>query len=184
MDSRCDSSLCLPQCLCAFEPTPDPVPTLYRIVHKQYQDDPFSGKGGLYNKSRWASRGQLVSYAADHLATATLEKLTGVQRADLMTEMVYARAEIDDQHAAVLSENDLSGGWDRLPATDATRKVGDAWMEATGSVVLRVPSVVLPHSYNYVVNAAHPDRSALRVVEVTPLLLDNRVLARIGTGNA
>jgi len=62
--------------------TSDPVPTLYRIVHRRYRDDPFSGKGGLHNKSRWASKGQLVSYAADHLATATLEKLSGVQRAD------------------------------------------------------------------------------------------------------
>lgn len=164
------------------------MPTLYRIVHKQYQDEPFSGKGGLctgglYNKSRWASRGQFVSYAADHLATATLETLTGLQRADLMTEMVYARAEIDDQHAAVLSEQDLPEGWDQLPAPDATREVGDAWLKVEDSVVLRVPSVVLPHSYNYVVNAAHPDRPALRVVEVTPLLLDNRVLARIGAGD-
>jgi hypothetical protein len=39
---------------------------------------------------------------------------------------------------------------------------------------------VLPRSYNYVVNASHPDRSALRLVEVAPLLLDNRVLARMG----
>ena len=158
--------------------------TLYRIVHKQYQDDPFSGKGGLYNKSRWASRGQLVSYAADHLATATLEKLTGVQRASLMTEMVYACAEIDDQHATLLSEDDLPEDWDKLPAADATRDVGDAWLEAQDSVVLRVPSVVLPHSYNYVVNATHPHRPALRVIEVTPLLLDNRVLMRIGAGGA
>ncbi len=156
------------------------MPTLYRIVHKQYQDAPFSGKGGLYNKSRWASRGQLVSYAADHLATATLEKLTGLQRADLMTEMVYARAEIEAEHTSTISEDDLPDGWDQLPATDATRDMGDAWLEEKSSMVLRVPSVVLPHSYNYVVNAAHPDRAALRVVEVTPLLLDNRVLARIG----
>lgn len=156
------------------------MPTLYRIVHQQYQDDPFSGKGGLYNKSRWVSRGQLVSYAADHLATATLEKLTGVQRADLMTEMVFARAEIDAKHAAVLPDEDLPDGWDQLPATDTTREVGDAWLEAERSVVLRVPSVVLPHSYNYVVNASHPNWAALHVVEVTPLLLDNRVLARIG----
>ena len=157
--------------------------TLYRIVHKRYQDDPFSGTGGLYNKSRWASRGQLVSYAADHLATATLEKLTGVQRADLMTEMVYACAEIDPQHASTLPDGDLPDGWNQLPATDATRDVGNAWLETTDGVVLRVPSVVLPHSYNYVVHAAHPDRAALRVVEVAPLLLDNRVLARIGAAN-
>lgn len=156
------------------------MPTLYRIVHERYQDDPFSGKGGLYNKSRWASKGQLVSYAADHLATATLEKLAGVQRADLMTEMVYAKAEIDPAHEAVLSEDRLPTNWDALPAPDATRAVGDAWLEAGEHVLLRVPSVVLPESDNYVMNTAHPDASALHVLTVAPLLLDNRVLARVG----
>lgn len=156
------------------------MPTLFRIVHRRYQNDPFSGKGGLHNKSRWASKGQLVSYAADHLATATLEKLAGVQRADLMTEMVYAKAEIDAAHAAVLSEDELPHGWDALPAPGATRAVGDRWLEAGDHAVLRVPSVVLPESDNYVINAAHPDASALRVQTVAPLLLDNRVLARIG----
>jgi len=160
--------------------TTNPVPTLYRIVHERYRDDPFSGKGGLRNKSRWASKGQLVSYAADHLATATLEKLAGVKRADLMTEMVYAKAEIEPEHEAVLSEDQLPTGWDALPAPEATRTVGDAWLETGGHVLLRVPSVVLPESYNYVVNAAHLDVSALRVLTVAPLLLDNRVLARMG----
>jgi len=156
------------------------VLTLYRIVHRRYQEDPFSGKGGLQNKSRWASKGQLVSYAADHLATATLETLAGVQRADLMTEMVYAKAEIDSEHEAVLSKDELPAGWDALPAPDATRAVGDRWLETGDRAVLRVPSVVLPESDNYVINAAHPDASTLRVQVVAPLLLDNRVLARIG----
>jgi RES domain-containing protein len=159
------------------------VPTLYRIVHKRYQDDPFSGKGGLYNKSRWASKGQLVGYASDHLATATLEKLAGVQRADLMAEMVYAKAEIDDAYTTVLSPEQLPKGWDAIPAPDATRRVGDAWLNEQTSVVLRIPSVVLPESWNFVINAAHPDISNLRVGTVAPLLLDNRVLARIGTSN-
>jgi RES domain-containing protein len=159
------------------------VPTLYRIVHKRYQDDPFSGKGGLYNKSRWASKGQLVSYASDHLATATLEKLAGVQRADLMSEMVYAKAEIDDALATVLPSDHLPGNWDALPAPDSTRKLGDAWLGEQDFVLLRIPSVVLPESANYVINAGHPEASSLQVLAVAPLLLDNRVLSRIGTAD-
>lgn len=157
------------------------MPTLYRIVHERYRNDPFSGKGGLHNKSRWASKGQLVSYAADHLATATLEKLTGVGRADLMEEMVYAKAEIASKHEAILSDEELPENWDQIPAPEATRAVGDAWLRAEEHVILRVPSVVLPESHNYVVNAAHPEARDLQVIEVAPLLLDNRVLARLGS---
>lgn len=156
------------------------MPTIYRIVHERYRDDPFSGKGGLHHRSRWASKGQLVSYATDHLATATLEKLAGIVRADLMTDMVYAKAEIESEQEGVLAADELPEDWDALPASDATRVIGDTWLDAGSHVLLRVPSVVLPDSYNYVVNAAHPGMSDLEVVEVAPLLLDNRVLARIG----
>lgn len=158
--------------------------TLYRIVHRRYRDNPFSGKGGLHNKSRWASKGQRVSYAADHLATATLETLAGVQRADLMTEMVYAKAQIDASHEAALPDDRLPDNWDALPSPEATRAVGDAWLASTEAVLLRVPSVVLPESTNYVINPAHPDASALQIQTVAPLLLDNRVLARIGASGA
>lgn len=157
------------------------MPTIYRIVHERYQNDPFSGEGGLHNKSRWASKGRLVSYASDHLATATLEKLAGVKRADLMTEMVYAKAEIASEED-VFPEEELPENWDALPSPNATRAVGDAWLDAGDRVLLRVPSVVLPDSYNYVVNVAPSDASELQVLEVAPLLLDNRVLARLGIG--
>ncbi len=157
----------------------DPV-TLYRIIHERYAEAPFSGEGGLHYRSRWASQGQRVSYAADHLATATLEKIAGVQRADLLTEMVYARAEIAVSHVMALPEEDWPEAWHVLPARGATRAVGDAWLEGRRSVLLRVPSGVLPHSYNYVINAAHPDANSLGVVETNPLLLDNRVLQQLG----
>ncbi len=156
----------------------DPL-TLYRITHERYAEVPFSGEGGLHYRSRWASKGQRVSYAADHLATATLEKIAGVRRADLLAEMVYVRAEIAAAHVMALPEEDWPEDWHVLPAKDATRGVGDAWLSGRRSVLLRVPSVVLPHSYNYVINAAHPDADALDAVETNPLLLDNRVLQQL-----
>ena len=154
--------------------------TICRITHQRYQDEPFSGEGGLQYRSRWASRGQLVSYGADHLATATLEKIAGVKRPDLLTQMVYVKAAIDAAYVDVLSEDEWPKDWNALPATDATRVVGDGWLEAGEKVVLRVPAVVLPEAYNYVINAGHPDVDKLKVQEVLPLLLDNRVLHHLG----
>ena len=154
--------------------------TIYRITHERYADEPFSGKGGLQYRSRWASKGQLVSYAADHLATATLEKIAGVGRAELLTEMVYAKATIDPERVDELPEDELPENWDALPPTDATRRVGDRWLDEQASPLLQVPAVVLPDSYNYVINAAHLDAEALSGVETAPLLLDNRVLRQLG----
>ncbi|MFB6286871.1 MAG: RES family NAD+ phosphorylase, partial [Candidatus Bipolaricaulia bacterium] len=98
--------------------------TIYRITHERYSGEPFSGKGGLHYRSRWASKGRLVSYASDHLATATLEKIAGVGRADLLTEMIYVKAEVAPELVGELPEEDLPEDWDALPPTDATRQVG------------------------------------------------------------
>jgi RES domain-containing protein len=154
--------------------------TLYRITHERYAEEPFSGKGGLHHRSRWASKGQLVSYAADHLATATLEKIAGVGRADLLTEMVYVKATVDPSLVDELSEDELSADWDALPPTAAPRQVGDRWLIEQANLLLRVPAVVLPDCYNYVINAAHPEAEALTVVKTESLLLDNRVLRQLG----
>ena len=99
--------------------------TIYRITHERYADDPFSGKGGLQYRSRWASKGQLVSYASAHLATAILEKIAGVHRADLLTEMVYVKAEVEPNHVEVLPNEELPADWDALPPNSAPREVGD-----------------------------------------------------------
>ncbi|PSQ81713.1 MAG: hypothetical protein BRD46_01365 [Bacteroidetes bacterium QS_8_68_15] len=164
----------------ADEPTADRT-VLFRITHERYRDDPFSGEGGLRYGSRWASPGRRVSYAADHLATATLEKVAGVQRADLLSEMVFVRAEIDTAHVETLPRSRLPGNWNRLPAPASTRERGKAWLSENGRApLLDVPSVVLPHGRNYVINVEHPDASELTVTETTPLLLDNRVLRQLG----
>ncbi|MCS3632316.1 RES domain-containing protein [Salinibacter ruber] len=154
--------------------------TIYRITHERYAEEPFSGKGGLHYRSRWASKGQLVSYASGHLATATLEKIAGVKRADLLTEMVYVKAEVEPSHVDVLSSEDLPVDWDALPPKEATQQVGDRWLADGEHLLLQVPAVVLPDCYNYVINAGHPDAGALEVIETAPLLLDNRVLQQMG----
>jgi RES domain-containing protein len=130
----------------------------------------------LQYRSRWASKGQLVSYAADHLATATLEKMAGVKRPDLLSEMMYAKAEVEARHVKTLPAGEWPEDWDALPATDATRAIGDGWLQSEESVLLRVPAVVLPDSYNYVINAAHPHADVLQPVTTARLLLDSRVL--------
>jgi RES domain-containing protein len=158
----------------------DSTTVIYRITHQRYQDELFSGKGGLQYRSRWASKGQLVSYAADHIATATLEKIAAVTRPDLLMQMVYVKAEVDAAYIDILPEDEWPDDWDTLPATDGTRTVGDAWLDARNNLLLRVPSVVLPDSYNYVINAAHPDADALVVQKTSPLLLDNRILRDLG----
>lgn len=163
-------------------PTAPPQPVrIVRIVHRKYAGEPFSGKGGLVTPSRWASKGQLVSYAAESLALAVLEKIAGAGRMSRLTEMVYVAAELSEAEIYAPSAASLPSGWDRRPPGDASRHFGDRWLRARESVALRVPSVVVPDGWNYVINVAHPETTAALTLvgEPTPLELDPRILERL-----
>jgi RES domain-containing protein len=110
--------------------------------------------------------------------------MAGVKRPDLLTEMVYVKAKVNQELIDELLEAELPENWDALPPTDATRQVGDRWLGEQENLLLRVPAVVLPDCYNYVINAAHPDADALTVVETESLLLDNRVLRQLGAATS
>jgi Uncharacterized conserved protein len=129
---------------------------IFRVLHEKYSDEPFSGKGGLYASSRWASMGQLVSYAAGNLALAALEKIAGAGQLSRLGEMVYVPAEVSEEAIQVIGEPDLPEGWDRRPPGRVSQRIGDQWLRNEKSVALRVPSVILPEGSTYVLNPSHP----------------------------
>ena len=153
---------------------------VFRIVHRKYAADPYSGRGGLHANSRWASRGRLVSYAADNLALATLEMIAGAGSMKRLREMVYAPADIADRALLRPDRDEFPDGWDRRPPGPASRSYGDRWLTAGDSVALRVPSVTLPEGWNVVLNPSHADFGrAVTIGDSRPLDLDPRILSRL-----
>lgn len=153
---------------------------IFRVLHEKYSDEPFSGKGGLYASSRWASQGQLITYAAGNLALAALEKIAGAGRLRRLSEMVYVAAELAEEAIRVIGEPDLPEGWDRRPPGRVSQKVGNRWLQTEESAALRVPSVILPEGSTYVLNPSHSDlEDALRSGDPAPLNLDPRILSRL-----
>lgn len=153
---------------------------LYRLVHRKYAGAVFSGEGGLFHASRWASRGQLVSYASESLALAVLEKLTGIDRLSRLSEMVYAVGELDETLIEAIEVRDLPSEWDRHPAGTASRAFGDDWLRSETAPAIKVPSVVLPESWNFILNPSHPEFSRrLTAGDPISLTFDPRVIDRL-----
>lgn len=57
----------------------------------------------------------------------------------------------------------LSEGWDTVPYNSTSQLLGDKWFEDGQSAVLKVPSVVVPVEWNYVLNPLHPDAEKLTI---------------------
>ena len=68
--------------------------------------------------------------------------------------------------------------WDAFPHLNATRTLGTQWFEEERSVVLSVPSAVLPVAKNFLINPFHPDFHALERGEPVPFSWDTRLFRR------
>lgn len=131
-----------------------------------------SGKGGDYKAGRWNFKGDRIVYCADHPSTAMLELLVHTDRDDSPDSFQLIEIEVPDGievPAAALPEN-----W--RDDQDLTRKRFRQLSELKEAAVLRVPSVVMPFAWNYLIAPAHPDVGRFAIVSVSHHLVDPRFL--------
>jgi RES domain-containing protein len=149
---------------------------LWRISN--YAD--LSGEGGRRVSARWHTAGRPVVYLAEHPALALVENLVNLQVEpdDLPDTYQLLEVEVPDELAAEkITLGELAGrktDWRRDLAY--TRSLGDAWLAAGRTALLRVPSAVVPSSENALLNPAHPGAAAARIVAVTRPAYDGRLL--------
>lgn len=150
---------------------------LYRISKAKYAKTAFSGVGGLEAAGRWHHRGQLIVYAAATLSLAALEYLVHLGRRDAKISLVSLRATIPDVTAIeVIDVASLAKNWDASPPVDSTMALGTEWCLELRSAILKVPSVIVPGEFNYLLNPQHPDFKLLEVSKPEPFSFDPRLL--------
>lgn len=142
---------------------------LWRISN--YAD--LSGLGGYRFAARWHNKGRPILYAAEHPAGALAEFLAHLNLEDLPSHFQLLTIEVDDGVAPrQISHQSLPHGW---PANHAiTRAIGDRWLRESESLLLRVPSALVPDAYNMLINPAHPDAGAMSVIKSEKVPLDDR----------
>lgn len=125
------------------------------------------GEGARRFGGRWNNPGRPLVYLADHPALAVLEVVVHLDLSpeDLPDDYVLLRVALPDEPPP-----DLPG------AIVETRAAGDRWLASLSSALLRVPSVIVPHATNLLLNPLHPAAHVARVVESTPFHFDPRLL--------
>jgi RES domain-containing protein len=102
---------------------------------------------------------------------------TLVDLEDAPTDLVAVEAHLDERAVEQLDPDALPG-WDATPPGVSVR-FAEAWFRERRSVVLRVPSVMIPSEWNYVLNPEHPDfGKVVRIVDARPFMFDERLLRR------
>jgi RES domain-containing protein len=145
---------------------------LWRISN--YAD--LTGVGGLISSARWHSRGAEIVYLAESPAAALLERLVylEIDPEDLPTTYRLLAVEIPDHLAFdTIDADDLPPGW-RSNDT-ATRPIGDRWLQARRTPLLRVPSAITPHTWNWLLNPKHAGASDVKISDVIEAPFDQRL---------
>ena len=68
-------------------------------------------------------------------------------------------------------------GWDDVAPSRECLEAGEDWLVSKRSLVLAVPSVVVPLESNYLINPLHPAMKRVRVVRREPFRFDPRFAA-------
>jgi RES domain-containing protein len=135
-----------------------------------------SGQGGLLTDGRWHSRRRRIVYFADHPASALLEVLVHLEvDADELPDIFQLLAidAPDDIAFEALDPARLPENW--LQDIAMTGSMGDDWLEAARSPLMQVPSAIVPASFNWLLNPAHPDATRVAIADVARAPFDPRL---------
>jgi RES domain-containing protein len=135
-----------------------------------------TGLGGLHADGRWHTRGKPILYASEHPALAMVEAMAHMRLGVTAIPLTLKLIAIDVPDAVTIAPTpDLPAGWQANEPT--SQAIGDAWIARAETLLLRLPSAILAHSTNYLINPAHPDAATrLSEVEVEPFWFDRRYL--------
>lgn len=66
-------------------------------------------------------------------------------------------------------------GWRAEPPGPASQRIGDRWLRANTTLLLEVPSVIIPTETNWVLNPEHRDADKLRILPARPFQFNSRL---------
>lgn len=150
----------------------------WRLVKSGYAASAFDGEGARSYGGRWNRPGTRVAYASDSVALATLEVLAHLQSTALLPSYLLATLQFSDELIEELDLTTLPAHWRRFPAPPELQAIGDRWVKEFRSVVLRVPSAVVPSGYNFLLNPMHPRFAGVIIDSPVPFEFDPRLLGR------
>jgi RES domain-containing protein len=133
------------------------------------------GNGGRFFASRWSSRGRRIVYLAESPAGAMLEILAHLpfRSGRLPREYTLLQVHVPERCTIKTLEPSPQIEWRNDLAV--TQTAGDAWMASGKTSLARVPSAIMPRTWNLLLNPEHPDAPRITIGDVVRERFDNRL---------
>lgn len=151
---------------------------VYRISGQRFAND-LSGTGARLNGGRWNSVGLSLLYTASYRSLALLEILVHTTNNYVPDDLRLITIEIPDTILIkeILHE-EISDELNRKKAQAQFQTIGDKWIKSQTSLILKVPSVIIPEEFNYLINPLHKDFHKVKIIETKLFRFDERLVVK------
>lgn len=135
-----------------------------------------TGEGGRRAPARWHSGGFPIVYLAGSPPGALIEVLVHLEIKDTALPPNYTLLRIAVPDKLLIPSLKVPRGEAWKQDETLTRKLGDTWLKSRRSALTRVPSAIVPNTFNYLLNPIHPDAPRIRIAETFRAVYDPRLL--------
>lgn len=148
---------------------------VYRISLAKHARD-LSGKGARLTGGRWNTKDTALIYTSESRSLAALEYLVHVSLAKIPPGITVTSIEIPQSLVPITIDiSDLPADWRRSPSPFLLGDIGTKWVSGMESLLLRVPSAVVKHEYNILINPSHSEINSIKIHEVEDFIYDERL---------
>jgi RES domain-containing protein len=152
--------------------------TLYRLASAGAWDElDLTGAAAKAVGGRWNHVGTPMVYAASTIALAALETIVHLGAVAAPLNRYVIALDIPDaffRRRQVVSPPPPDA-WDAIPPSYKSKDFGSAWVRAAGSLLLDVPSVIVPQERNVLLNPLHPGIERVVARNLGRFLYDDRL---------
>lgn len=149
---------------------------IYRLATGSYKDD-ISGTGAKIFGGRWNSPGMAVLYTAENISLALLEILVRTGRKNIPSSYSLLKLSVPDTvRMFTISETKLKRSWEDDLAY--TQWMGDELLKARETLLLKVPSAIVPEENNLLVNPTHRDYKKVKIISTSVFDFDKRLFLK------
>ncbi len=136
-----------------------------------------SGYGAELFGGRWNTIGNAVVYTSASPELALLETLVHIEEIylDDLPKHVLATIEIPSDSIFQVNTELLPENWTDIHISAATQQFTENWFAQQMHLTIALPSVIVPMSFNYLINPNHPRMKEAKVVEIVPFSFDSRL---------
>jgi RES domain-containing protein len=147
---------------------------VYHLGRTKFADQ-LSGEGAKLHGGRWNRIGHPCIYASETRALCILEYAANVSLEQLPLSLSITVYLIPDNSWKQFNENDLPKNWNEVPVTSEVKDWGTAHLQEKKFLAIKLPSVIIPTEYNFIINPLHPDFKKVKIKNIHSFTFDHRI---------